>query len=136
MIPQLLNAIPCAERTTTMPEQGLTLLSPAFPPDSMIPAPLTCDGDNKSPELEWVHPPEATRSFALIVDDPDAPDGTFTHWILFDIPPDLNHLPGDASDIGLHGRNDFQHASYGGPCPPPNHGQHRYYFKLFALDVQ
>jgi len=119
-----------------MSEQGFTLTSPAFVPDGMIPPVFTCDGDNTSPELKWVHPPDAVRSFALIVDDPDAPRGTFTHWVLFDIPAATNRLPSAARGVGVEGRNDFQHDGYGGPCPPPNHGQHRYDFRLFALDIE
>jgi Raf kinase inhibitor-like YbhB/YbcL family protein len=116
-----------------MAEQGFTLTSPAFVSDGLIPAIFTCDGENKSPELHWIHPPDGTKSFVLIVDDPDAPNGTFTHWVLFDIPATMDHLPTVASDVGVSGRNDFQQDGYGGPCPPPNHGQHRYFFKLFAL---
>ena len=118
-----------------MAEQGFTLTSPDFGTDEPIPRKLTCDGANHSPKLDWIHAPEGTRSFALIVDDPDAPKGTFTHWVLFDIPADINHIPAGES-IGISGRNDFQHEGYGGPCPPPNHGEHRYFFKLFALDVE
>lgn len=118
-----------------MSEQGFTLTSPSFVPDGLISATFTCDGENTSPELKWIHAPDGTRSFALIVDDPDAPNGTFTHWVLFDIPADTKHLRGEVSDIGVKGRNDFQQVGYGGPCPPPNHGQHRYYFRLYALDV-
>lgn len=119
-----------------MAEQGFTLSSPTFVPDSLIPGMFTCDGENKSPELEWMHAPEGTKSFALIVDDPDAPNGTFTHWVLFNIPADTSKLPTAAGDLGIAGRNDFQQDGYGGPCPPPNHGQHRYFFRLFALDVE
>jgi len=75
-------------------------------------------------------------SFALIVEDPDAPNGTFTHWVLFDIPGETRELPEGVSGIGVGGRNDFQHDHYGGPCPPPNHGAHRYYFRLSALDIE
>jgi len=119
-----------------MAEQGFTLTSSAFTADGAIPATFTCDGEDTSPELKWLHPPDATRSFALIVDDPDAPNGTFTHWVLFDIPSDAQSLPSGVSNIGVDGRNDFQKDGYGGPCPPPNHGQHRYFFKLFALDIE
>ncbi len=118
-----------------MGEQGFTLTSPDFGTDSPIPRKLTCDGANNSPALEWMHPPKGTQSFALIVDDPDAPDGTFTHWVLFDIPADAAGIP-TGGKIGTSGRNDFQQEGYGGPCPPPNHGDHRYFFKLFALDVE
>lgn len=119
-----------------MSEQGFTLTSPAFVPDGMIPAAFTCDGANTSPELNWMHPPKNTGSFVLIVDDPDAPDGTFTHWVLFDIPGDTKTLPGEVRDVGVKGRNDFHQVGYGGPCPPPNHGRHRYYFRLYALDTE
>jgi len=118
-----------------MAEQGFTLTSPAFTHDGAIPDRLTCEGDNRPPELNWIHPPEQARSFALIVDDPDAPNGTFTHWVHFDISPEARHIKKEVSDEGVSGRNDFQHEGYGGPCPPPNHGEHRYYFKLFALDI-
>ncbi len=119
-----------------MAEQGFTLTCPDFPHGSTIPVRFTCDGDNKSPELTWIHPPEGTRSFALIVDDPDAPNGTFTHWVLFDIPGEAIMIPADAPKMGVGGRNDFQHNHYGGPCPPAKHGEHRYFFRLYALDVE
>lgn len=119
-----------------MAEQGFTLTSPAFIPDGAIPTALSCDGQNRSPELNWMHPPDGTRSFVLIADDPDAPSGTFTHWVLFDIPGNAQQLPSDASGVGVSGRNDFQEVGYGGPCPPPNHGEHRYYFRLYAVDVE
>lgn len=119
-----------------MAEQGFTLTSSSVPTDGVIPAVFTCDGDNVSPDLTWMHPPEQTRSFALIVDDPDAPNGTFTHWVLFDIPAETKELPLGVTGVGVDGRNDFQQDRYGGPCPPPNHGKHRYYFRLYALDAE
>jgi Raf kinase inhibitor-like YbhB/YbcL family protein len=118
-----------------MAEQGFTLTSPAFTSDGSMPAELTCDGANRPPVLKWIHPPRESRSFALIADDPDAPGGTFTHWIVFNIPGDVDRLPGESGNVGVLGRNDFQYDGYGGPCPPPNHGEHRYYFTLYALDV-
>jgi Raf kinase inhibitor-like YbhB/YbcL family protein len=118
-----------------MAEQGFTLSSPAFHNGARIPAELTCDGKNLSVPLDWMHPPNGTASFALIVDDPDAPRGTFTHWVLFDIPADTSSLQKGQADAGVPGRNDFQQAGYGGPCPPANHGEHRYFFHLSALDV-
>lgn len=118
-----------------MPLQGFTLTSPDFVPDGVIPTVATCDGKNTSPELKWLHAPEGTRSYVLIVDDPDAPSGTFTHWVLFDIPSDVQSLGAGEKNVGIQGRNDFEHEGYGGPCPPPNHGQHRYFFKLHALDI-
>lgn len=118
-----------------MAEQGFTLTSPEFASSEPIPATFTCDGKNISPELRWLHAPKGTRSFALIVDDPDAPGGLFTHWLLFNIPAETEMLAENEDQIGIAGRNDFQQVGYGGPCPPPNHGEHRYYFRLFALDV-
>lgn len=119
-----------------MAEQGFTLTSPAFQADAVIPQAYTCDGDNKSPELNWIHPPNGTQSFVLILEDPDAPNGTFTHWVLFDIPAQRNKIPEGGNGVGVGALNDFQHDHYGGPCPPPNHGDHRYYFRLYALDVE
>jgi Raf kinase inhibitor-like YbhB/YbcL family protein len=110
--------------------------SPAFGDGAEIPRRHTCDGDNRSPRLTWRDVPTGTRSFVLIVDDPDAPSGTFTHWVLFDIPAGLTELSEAATGVGLNGRNDFGKGGYGGPCPPKGHGPHRYFFKLSALDVE
>jgi Raf kinase inhibitor-like YbhB/YbcL family protein len=118
-----------------MAEQDFTLSSPDFMHGSPIPSRFTCDGENVSPRLEWMHAPEGTRSLALMVDDPDAPGGTFTHWLLFDLPRESRALERGDAESGTAGRNDFQQDRYGGPCPPPKHGEHRYYFKLLALDV-
>lgn len=113
----------------------MTLTSNAFREGSDIPARYTCDGANLSPDLNWMHVPAEAQSLVLIVDDPDAPSGLFTHWILFDIPANTTGIGEGESGPGIAGRNDFQHAGYGGPCPPPNHGRHRYFFTLYALDV-
>ena len=107
----------------------------AFAAGGLIPAKFTCEGANISPELRWSEAPINTKSFALIVDDPDAPVGTFTHWVLFDVPADRASLAEGASAIGVAGKNDFGRAGYGGPCPPRGHGPHRYYFTLYALDI-
>ena len=112
-----------------------TLTITAFADGSPIPAKFTCEGANVSPELRWNDAPADTRSYALIVDDPDAPVGTFTHWVLFDVPADRSSLAEGASGIGVAGKNDFGRASYGGPCPPRGHGPHRYTFTLYALDI-
>ena len=112
-----------------------TLTITAFADGSPIPAKFTCEGANVSPELRWNDAPADTRSYALIVDDPDAPVGTFTHWVLFDVPADRSSLAEGASAIGVAGKNDFGRASYGGPCPPRGHGPHRYTFTLYALDI-
>ena len=111
--------------------------SPAFADSADIPVRYTCDGDNMSPQLSWSDVPEGTRSLALIVDDPDAPGGTFTHWVLFDIPADGGGI-GEKVGVGIGGiagRNSFGRTGYGGPCPPPAHEAHRYRFTLYALDV-
>ncbi len=113
---------------------ALKLIISAFPEGAQIPQKYTCEGQNTSPAIEWSGAPENAKSFALIVDDPDAPSGTFTHWLLFDIPAATHSLAeGDRS--GASGTNDFGKRGYGGPCPPKGHGPHRYFFKLFALDV-
>jgi Raf kinase inhibitor-like YbhB/YbcL family protein len=118
-----------------MPDPGFSLRSPAFSNGENIPVTFTCDGRDVSPPLEWMNSPAGTRSYALVVDDPDAPEGTFTHWTLFDIPGQARGLPEGAPEMGVAGRNDFEEQGYGGPCPPPRHGDHRYHFRLHALDV-
>jgi len=108
----------------------------AFPEGSAIPKAYTCDGEDKSPALSWSGEPAGAKSFALIVDDPDAPSGTFTHWLLYDIPASMHALPEKSkSKEGISGANDFGRTGYNGPCPPKGHGPHRYYFKVFAVDV-
>lgn len=102
-----------------------------------IPSRFTCDGEDLSPALRWQGEPPETKGFALIVDDPDAPGGTWNHWLLWDIPADIHSLPegsGHASP-GKSGANDFGRRGYGGPCPPKGRGSHRYFFRLFALDT-
>lgn len=113
------------------------LFSPGFAESGWIPELHTCQGADISPSLEWNGEPGETRSYALILEDPDAPGGTWTHWLLWDIPPKVHNLaqglkPGT---LGVSGRNDFQKLGYGGPCPPKGHGAHRYFFKLSALNV-
>jgi Raf kinase inhibitor-like YbhB/YbcL family protein len=118
----------------------LSLSSPAFPANGQIPPTHTCDRANTAPELAWSGAPEGTRSFALIVDDPDAPDPkapkrTFVHWLLYDIAPTASGLPdrGTPPAGAKAGLNDEQQGGYTGPCPPV--GRHRYFFKLYALDT-
>jgi Raf kinase inhibitor-like YbhB/YbcL family protein len=100
---------------------------------------FTCDGADGSPELSWSEPPAGTQSLALIADDPDAPGGTFTHWVLFNLPADTRILEANVSKVdelpngARQGRNGFRKLGYSGPCPPPGK-PHRYYFKLYALD--
>jgi Raf kinase inhibitor-like YbhB/YbcL family protein len=113
------------------------LTSPAFGEGDAIPSRYTCDGEGSAPPLRWDGPQDA-RSFVLIVDDPDAPRGIFTHWLLYDIPGSQRELPEGLSNVGAlgtPGMNDFSRIGYGGPCPPPGHGPHRYFFTLYALDV-
>ena len=114
---------------------SITLTSTAFTEGGTIPKKYTCDDANSSPALAWSGVPEGTRSLALIADDPDAPVGTWVHWVLYDLPADLTSLPEGAQGLGTQGTNDFRRAGYGGPCPPKGPA-HRYYFKLYALDTQ
>lgn len=117
----------------------ITLTSSAFTHGAMIPKEYTCDGKDISPPLSWSDPPEKTQSFALIMDDPDAPMGTWVHWVIYNIPATARGLPGgvpkdaDLPDGSRQGRNSWRKIGYGGPCPPS--GTHRYFFKLYALDI-
>ena len=118
---------------------AMTLRSTAFTEGASIPKKYTCDGKNVSPPLQWGGAPDETLSFALIADDPDAPAGTWVHWVIYQIPPEKNRLEEEISarrklENGMvQGENDFGHVGYGGPCPPG--GTHRYFFKLYALDT-
>jgi Raf kinase inhibitor-like YbhB/YbcL family protein len=119
---------------------AFVLSSPDFSDGQMIPAKYTCDGENLSPPLQWSGALAATRSFVLIIEDPDAPSGVFRHWPVYNLPPEVAALPegigGQASAEELHqGVNDFGHAGYDGPCPPRGHGTHHYHFRLAALDT-
>ncbi|MBN2322158.1 MAG: YbhB/YbcL family Raf kinase inhibitor-like protein [Spirochaetes bacterium] len=117
----------------------LTVKSSAFEEGATIPLDFTCDGRDISPALSWSGGPDGTKSYALIADDPDAPVGTWVHWVLYDIPSDVTSLSeaegsGKKLDCGaVHGVNDFKRYGYGGPCPPG--GTHRYYFKVYAVDT-
>ncbi len=119
----------------------LELKSPDFSSRASIPRQFTCDGADISPALAWNGSPGGTRSFALIADDPDAPVGTWVHWVLFDLPANARALPQNVpkqeqlADGSRQGRNDFRKIGYGGPCPPPGK-PHRYFFKLYALDTK
>jgi Raf kinase inhibitor-like YbhB/YbcL family protein len=133
---------PAASSAAGQPTE-LALRSSAFEPAREIPTRYTCEGEDVSPPLAWGDPPAGTRSFALIVDDPDAPDPkapltTWVHWVVYDLPADLRALPEGAGAGGLppgarSGVNDWKRADYGGPCPSV--GRHRYFFELYALDV-
>ena len=110
------------------------LTSSAFQNGQPIPVRYTCDSENQPPALSWGDPPQGTKSFALVFDDPDAPSGMFRHWGVFDIPAAARSID-DGQRVGTEMTNDFGKAGYGGPCPPKGHGPHHYHFKLFALDV-
>ena len=112
-----------------------TLTSDSFQNGDAMPAQYTCDGANQAPALHWSDPPPGTKSFALVVDDPDAPSGIFRHWGVIDIPASARSIGGGQS-AGTEVRNDFGKAGYGAPCPPKGHRPHHYYFKLFALDIE
>jgi len=122
---------------------SMRITSSSFPHNGVIPARHTCDGHDTSPELFWTDAPEGAKSLVLIVDDPDAPDPaapkrTWVHWVLYNIPVNADGLPEaiGATELPsgtLQGLNDWQHTGYGGPCPPV--GNHRYFFKLYALDT-
>jgi Raf kinase inhibitor-like YbhB/YbcL family protein len=112
----------------------LELTSSAFKDGQPIPVQYSCDGANQSPPLAWGEPPEGTKSFALVIDDPDAPSGTFRHWGVYDIPASARSI-GGGQKVGTEVTNDFGKPGYGGPCPPKGHGPHHYHFKLFALGV-
>ena len=145
----LLNASACRKQPEQPPlpdtdgseQRSLKLTSKAFADGATIPAPYTCDGANVSPPLQWNAAPAAAKSLALVVDDPDAPGGTYTHWLVYNLPLDakelneattaLTTLPGNAQQ----GSNDFGNAGYGGPCPPPGDAPHRYHFTLYALNT-
>ena len=120
---------------------SLQISSTAFSAGETIPKKFTCDGPDVSPQLKWNDPPANTQSFSLIMDDPDAPGGTWVHWVLYDLPANARELPeGVAKQEQLpngarQGRNDFGKIGYGGPCPPPGK-PHRYFFKLYALDAK
>ena len=117
---------------------SLSLKSPSFSNGGEIPPQHTCEGPDEAPVLEWSGAPANTKSFVLIVDDPDAPDPkapkmTYVHWVLYDMAPGTNRLEGKTPPGARDGLNDWKRTGYGGPCPPI--GRHRYYFKLYALDA-
>ena len=120
---------------------ALTIESDAFAEGFRIPGRYSCEGRDMSPALKWHGVPSGTKSFVLIVEDPDAPVGTFTHWVVYDIPAERDALPealpsrGELEDGTKQGINDFGRIGYGGPCPPRGHGPHRYFFILRALDI-
>ncbi|HNY65517.1 MAG TPA: YbhB/YbcL family Raf kinase inhibitor-like protein [Deltaproteobacteria bacterium] len=116
----------------------MEIKSPAFAMGAMIPRKYSCEGENVSPPLMWKEVPERTESIALIADDPDAPIGSWVHWVYYDIPPHVQGLGEGVPQVrnppdgGVQGMNDSRNLGYDGPCPPS--GTHRYYFKVYALD--
>ncbi|MGA7871153.1 MAG: YbhB/YbcL family Raf kinase inhibitor-like protein, partial [Candidatus Binatus sp.] len=133
-------ALSCILVLYARPAQAqLTLTSPSFAPGATIADDFTCTGADRSPALQWSNPPQSTKSFALVVDDPDAPGGTFIHWVAYNIPPQVTSLPSglpqteEIAGGGKNGINAFDHIGYNGPCPPPGK-THHYHFHLYALD--
>ena len=112
----------------------LDVSSSAFSEGQSIPEKYTCDGQNVSPPIQWSAAPANTKSIAIICEDPDAPSGTFTHWVLYDVPGTAKELAEGSSGGGKEGVNGFGKKGYGGPCPPPG-GAHRYYFRVYALET-
>src|SRR2546423_4078027 len=135
---------PAAQAPVATPNQEqkmeIKLTSTAFKEGEAIPRQYTCDGINISPPLEWTGVPKSAKTIALIADDPDAPSGTFVHWVLYNLPAAniglVENLPPteDLKAGGFQGKNDFGKVGYGGPCPPS--GTHRYFFKIYALDAE
>lgn len=128
-------------RTTTKSDVAtIQVMSSAFKEGGMIPRQYTCQGEDISPALSWEAGPDGTKSAALIVDDPDAPGGTFVHWVVYDLPGNVRELPENLPrdktlpNGAKQGMNDFGRVGYMGPCPPS--GTHRYFFKVYALDAQ
>jgi Raf kinase inhibitor-like YbhB/YbcL family protein len=115
----------------------LTVTSKSFPSNAPIPIDFTCDGADKSPQLTWSAPPDGTKTFAVLVEDPDAPGATFTHWIAYNVPGDARALS-EAVDLGqigaATGTNDFKRTGWAGPCPPKME-IHHYYFRVYALNA-
>src|SRR4030067_528268 len=125
-------AVPASEGVVDM---SIQITSTAFNEGDKIPRLYTCDDANVSPPLTWTGVPTTTVSLALVMDDPDAPAGTWVHWVLYNLSPNLTGLEQGKSGNGVDGKNDFNRSGYGGPCPPRG-STHRYFIKLYALDIQ
>lgn len=129
----------CSKEDVRVATPTLHVVSGAVDEGGTVPKVYTCDGPNYSPPLKWSSPPRLTDSFAIICDDPDAPNGDFTHWIVYNIPPDLRRLPEQVPSAptllsgAQQGQNDFERIGYSGPCPPQG-GPHHYHFHVYALD--
>jgi Raf kinase inhibitor-like YbhB/YbcL family protein len=125
-------------------EASMKLTSPSFEQQQPLPAKHTCEGGDLSPALKWAGAPSSTKSFALVVDDPDAPGRTWVHWVIYNIQATATELPENVAKSdspstvagAKQGVNDFGKVGYGGPCPPRGHGKHRYFFKLYALKTE
>lgn len=138
------SASPTVSSTEASPDgdasRELRVSSDAFSEGEPIPVEYSCDGDNTSPPVAWTGAPEGTAAFALVMDDPDAPVGTFDHWVLYNVPPETTSLPAavpaqeQLEGGALHGVNGAGRIGYLGPCPPEGDGAHRYQFRVFALD--
>jgi len=131
-----------SDETSQGPTTGrsaMKLTSNAFESGQALPAEFTCDGDGRSPQLQWSEPPGGTESFALVVEDPDAAKGTFRHWGVYDIPMSARQLNTGAAQAVTSGlkqaKNDFDEVGYGPPCPPAGDRVHHYHFRLAALDI-
>jgi Raf kinase inhibitor-like YbhB/YbcL family protein len=136
----LLFAAGCKAQEAPSAQEGeldmtIQITSSAFTEGSTIPRLYTCDDKNVSPPLAWTGVPTTTVSLVIIMDDPDAPSGTWVHWVLYNLPPDLTGYDQGMSGKGTDGKNDFNRMGYGGPCPPRG-STHRYYIKLYALDAR
>lgn len=112
----------------------MKLISSAFENGGRIPSKYSCDGENISPELKISDVPEDTKSLVLIMDDPDAPVGTWDHWVVFNISSSVGEIKEGEEPVGVKGKNSWGKTGYGGPCPPDR--EHRYFFKLYALDIE
>jgi len=129
-----------ASRAEAKPAQKFVVTSSAFQPGADIPRKYTCDAEDVSPPLHWENIPAGTKAFAIIVDDPDAPGGTWVHWVIYDLPAETKELAENVAKTEVlasgakQGVNDFRKVGYSGPCPPGG-SAHRYYFKLYALDA-
>jgi Raf kinase inhibitor-like YbhB/YbcL family protein len=136
-----LSAPPPQNRLKGAPAMTFALRSPDFASGANIPRAFTCEGEDRSPALEWSDAPPGTKTLALIVDDPDAPVGNWVHWVIYNIPGTTRALTGGVekkeqlADGSRQGRNDFRKTGYNGPCPPPGKA-HRYFFKLYALSTE
>jgi Raf kinase inhibitor-like YbhB/YbcL family protein len=130
-----------SNRTSGRTAMTIQLSTNSFKPGGTIPTKFSCSGADVSPQLSWSTPPPATKSLALIVDDPDAPAGTWNHWLLYNLPPSIHELAenqprtAELSNGAPQGKNDFGKIGYNGPCPPPGK-PHRYFFRLYALDTK